>query len=126
MRRRRRRKFTEELEDWEKEFGKNRFRFKDLYYATNAFEETNLLGAGGFGRVYRAPEHTRTGRATTASNVFAFGAFLLEGVCGRRPVEIQNDNNETFVLVDWVFALWNKGNILDAIYPNMGSELNQE
>ncbi|PKI26078.1 hypothetical protein CRG98_049233, partial [Punica granatum] len=32
--------------------------------------------AGTFG--YLAPEHTRTGRATKATDVFAFGAFLLE------------------------------------------------
>ncbi|KAJ4906927.1 L-type lectin-domain containing receptor kinase IV.1 [Raphanus sativus] len=275
---RRRRKFAEEMDEWEKEFGKNRFRFKDLYYATKGFKEKDLLGTGGFGSVYKgvmpgtkleiavkrvshesrqgmkefvaeivsigrmshrnlvpllgycrrrgelllvydfmpngsldkylyntpevtlnwkqrikvilgvasglfylheeweqvvihrdvkasnvlldgelngrlgdfglarlydhgsdpqtthvvgtlgylAPEHTRTGRATTATDVFAFGAFLLEVTCGRRPIEIKHETDETFLLVEWVFALWNKGNILDAKDPNMGCECDEK
>ncbi|CAN6846044.1 unnamed protein product [Brassica oleracea] len=49
----RRRKFEEELEDWETGFGKHRLKFKDLYYATQGFKEEDLLGSGGFGSVYR-------------------------------------------------------------------------
>ncbi|CAH8253111.1 unnamed protein product [Arabidopsis lyrata] len=50
---RRKKKYEEELDDWETEFGKNRFRFKELYHATKGFKEKDLLGSGGFGRVYR-------------------------------------------------------------------------
>ncbi|CAH8294411.1 unnamed protein product [Eruca vesicaria subsp. sativa] len=46
---RRRRKFKEELEDWETRLGKNRMKFKDLYCATKGFNEKDLLGSGGFG-----------------------------------------------------------------------------
>ncbi|CAH2046667.1 unnamed protein product, partial [Thlaspi arvense] len=258
---RRRRKLAEELDDWETEFGKNRLRFKDLYYATKGFKEKDLLGSGGFGRLYKgvmpgtkleiavkrvphesrqgliefvseivsigrmshpnlvpllgycrrrgelllvydympngrldkylyntpevtldwkqrikvilgvasgliylheeweqvvihidvkasnilldeelngrigdfglsrfydhgtdpqttdvvgtlgnlAPEHTQTGRATTATDVYAFGAFLLEVVCGRRPIEIQHESNGTFLLMDWVFWVMEHG-----------------
>ncbi|WOL09287.1 hypothetical protein Cni_G18040 [Canna indica] len=49
----RRKKFAELLEDWELEYGPRRFSYKDLYSATKGFDETNLLGVGGFGRVYR-------------------------------------------------------------------------
>ncbi|VVB07004.1 unnamed protein product [Arabis nemorensis] len=49
----RRRKFAEELEDWETDFKKNRLKFKELYYATKGFKEKGLLGSGGFGSVYK-------------------------------------------------------------------------
>lgn len=271
---RRRKKFEEELDDWETEFGKNRFRFKELYHATKGFKEKDLLGSGGFGRVYRgilptsklevavkrvshdskqgmkefvaeivsigrmshrnlvpllgycrrrgelllvydympngsldkylynnpertldwkqrskivkgvasglfylheeweqvvihrdvkasnvlldadfngrlgdfglarlydhgsdpqtthvvgtlgylAPEHSRTGRATTATDVYAFGAFLLEVVSGRRPIELHSESDDTFLLVEWVFGLWVRGNIMEAKDPNLGCD----
>ncbi|CDY52470.1 BnaA04g27940D [Brassica napus] len=192
----RRRKFAEELEDWETEFRKNRLKFKDLYYATNGFKEKDLIGSGGFGRVYKAldwnqrikiikgvasalfflhedweqvvihrdvkssnvlldsehngrlgdfglarlcghgtepdttnvagtwgylaPDHLRTGRATTATDVFAFGVLLLEVACGRRPIEVQDSvSGERVFLVDWVFQFWIDGNILGAKDPNL-------
>ena len=49
----RRRRFSEVREDWEDEFGPHRFSYKDLFHATNGFSDRNLLGVGGFGRVYR-------------------------------------------------------------------------
>lgn len=270
---RRKRKFAEELEDWELDYGPHRFRYKDLYIATKGFREKELLGTGGFGRVYRgtlpkskieiavkkishqsrqgmkefvaeivsigrlrhrnlvqllgycrrkgelllvydympngsldkylydqpkvtlnwrqrfrvikgvalglfylheeweqvvihrdvkasnvlldaelngrlgdfglarlydhgtdpqtthvvgtlgylAPEHTRTGKATTSGDVFSFGAFLLEVACGRRPIERQG-LSENLILVDWVFDFWNKGELLEARDPNLGTE----
>ncbi|KAG2646373.1 L-type lectin-domain containing receptor kinase SIT2-like [Panicum virgatum] len=49
----RRRRYAEVREDWEDEFGPHRFSYKDLFHATNGFRERNLLGIGGFGRVYK-------------------------------------------------------------------------
>lgn len=49
----RRKKYAEVLEEWEVEFGPHRFSYKDLYKATKGFKEENLLGAGGFGQVYK-------------------------------------------------------------------------
>ncbi|KAH0929512.1 hypothetical protein HID58_015239 [Brassica napus] len=49
----RRRKFKEELEDWETMLGNNRMKFKDLYCTTKGFGEKDLLGYSGFGTVYR-------------------------------------------------------------------------
>ncbi|CAA7033710.1 unnamed protein product [Microthlaspi erraticum] len=274
---RRRRKFAEELEDWETEFARTRMKFKDLYYATKGFKKKGLLGSGGFGSVYKgvmrktnkeiavkrvsnesrqglkefvseivsigrmshrnlvpllgycrrkdelllvydympngsldkylhntpevtlnwkqrlkvikgvasalfylhedweqvvihrdvkasnvlldaehngrlgdfglarlcghgsdpltthvagtwgylAPDHIRTGKATTATDVFAFGVLVLEVACGRRPIEIQNQRSERVLLVDLVFGFWNEGNILDAKDPNLGTECDQ-
>ena len=61
---------------------------------------------------YLAPELTRTGRATTCTDVFAFRAFVLAVACGIKPIEPQRQPEEV-ILVDWVFE-WRKGAILDA------------
>ncbi|KAG2330864.1 hypothetical protein Bca52824_002044 [Brassica carinata] len=67
----------------------------------------------------------RTGKATTATDVFAFGVLLLEVVCTRRPIEIDNESGERALLVDWVFEVWSEGNILDAKDPKLGTEYDQ-
>ncbi|KAK4606585.1 hypothetical protein RGQ29_000710 [Quercus rubra] len=71
-------------------------------------QTTNVVGTVG----YLAPELTRTGRATTCTDVFAFRAFVLEVACGRKPIEPQRQPEEV-ILVDWFFE-WRKGAILDA------------
>ncbi|XP_059626565.1 L-type lectin-domain containing receptor kinase SIT2-like [Cornus florida] len=75
-------------------------------------ETTNVVGTVG----YIAPELTRTGQATTFTDVFAFGAFMLEVACGRRPVEPQGLPQERF-LVDWVLESWKQGAILETSDP---------
>ncbi|KAF8006100.1 hypothetical protein BT93_K0411 [Corymbia citriodora subsp. variegata] len=77
-------------------------------------QSTHLVGTLG----YVAPENTRTARATTSTDVFAFGAFLLEVACGRRPIEVRQE--EDIILVDWVFSCWDKGDILEARDSNLG------
>jgi len=48
----RRKKYEELREDWEQEYGPQRFSYKDLYKATKGFSDSELLGRGGFGKVY--------------------------------------------------------------------------
>ncbi|XP_022767586.1 L-type lectin-domain containing receptor kinase IV.1-like [Durio zibethinus] len=78
-------------------------------------QTTHVVGTLG----YLAPEHTRTGKASPCTDVFAFGAFLLEVACGRRPIEAQSQT-EDIILVDWVYSCWYKGDILEAKDPNLG------
>ncbi|XVE76405.1 hypothetical protein DITRI_Ditri12bG0170200 [Diplodiscus trichospermus] len=40
------------IEDWELEIGPQRYSYQELKQATNGFNDKNLLGRGGFGRVY--------------------------------------------------------------------------
>ncbi|KAF3635840.1 L-type lectin-domain containing receptor kinase IV.3 [Capsicum annuum] len=82
---------------------------------------THVVGTVG----YLAPEQTRTGKATTISDVYAFGAFLLEVACGRRPID-PRVSDEDIVLVDYVFSCWNRGDILLAIDQNLGNEFVKE
>uniref|UniRef100_M4F5B3 non-specific serine/threonine protein kinase n=1 Tax=Brassica campestris TaxID=3711 RepID=M4F5B3_BRACM len=79
--------------------------------------------AGTWG--YLAPDHMRTGKTTTATDVFSFGVLLLEVACGRRPIEVHKKSGETVLLVDWVFGFWSEGNILDAKDRNLGIEFDQ-
>ncbi|KAH8499157.1 hypothetical protein H0E87_017898 [Populus deltoides] len=48
-----RKRYEEVHEDWEQQYGPQRFRYKDLYKATKGFKDKGILGYGGFGRVYR-------------------------------------------------------------------------
>ncbi|XP_010454619.1 PREDICTED: putative L-type lectin-domain containing receptor kinase II.2 [Camelina sativa] len=53
-------KYAEVLEQWEKEFSPQRYSFRNLYKATKGFRENRLLGAGGFGKVYKGELPTGT------------------------------------------------------------------
>ncbi|XP_021715393.1 L-type lectin-domain containing receptor kinase IV.2-like [Chenopodium quinoa] len=46
-------KYEELLEPWEKEYAPYRYSFKELYLATKGFKNSELLGVGGFGKVYK-------------------------------------------------------------------------
>ncbi|XP_054781779.1 L-type lectin-domain containing receptor kinase IV.1-like [Prosopis cineraria] len=90
------------------------FGLARLYDHGNDPTTTHVVGTLG----YLAPETTRTGRATTKSDVFSFGAFLLEVVCGSRPIE-QGSEGESVVLVDWVYGYWQRGEIIEAKDENL-------
>ncbi|XP_018820039.2 putative L-type lectin-domain containing receptor kinase II.2 [Juglans regia] len=94
-------------------------RLSDFGLARLYDHDTNsqtTLVAGTVG--YMALELTRTGRATTYTDVYAFGAFMLEVASGRRPIE-RMAMAEELVLVDWVFECWSKGTILRASDPRL-------
>ncbi|GLT92583.1 hypothetical protein SLE2022_104140 [Rubroshorea leprosula] len=80
-------------------------------------QTTHVVGTLG----YLAPEHTRTGKATTNTDVFSFGAFLLEVACGRRPIE-QRAESENVILVDLVYSFWLRGEILEVRDPKLGTD----
>ncbi|GLT89554.1 hypothetical protein SLE2022_075320 [Rubroshorea leprosula] len=80
-------------------------------------QTTHVVGTLG----YLAPEHTRTRKATTSTDLFAFGAFLLEVACGRRPIEPQGET-EDLILVDLVFSFWQRGEILEIRDPKLGTD----
>ncbi|XVE61929.1 hypothetical protein DITRI_Ditri06bG0077700 [Diplodiscus trichospermus] len=88
----------------------------------NKPEETTHV-AGTFG--YIAPELAKTGRASTSTDVYAFGAFCLEVACGRRPV-MPRASAEWVHLVDLVFKYWNEGDILRTADPQLGKDFEVE
>ncbi|KAH0460052.1 hypothetical protein IEQ34_010715 [Dendrobium chrysotoxum] len=80
-------------------------------------ETTRVMGTFG----YLAPELSRTGKSTTSSDVYAFGAFLLEVACGKRPVELRGCGVE-LVLVDWVTEFLRRGELLEAMDRRLGED----
>ncbi|KAF3448055.1 hypothetical protein FNV43_RR08763 [Rhamnella rubrinervis] len=78
---------------------------------------TGVVGTIG----YIAPELARTGKASTSTDVFAYGVLLLEVACGRRPI-----GSGQFILVDWVMECYRIGRLLDAVDPKLGSNYNVE
>ncbi|KAL1206779.1 L-type lectin-domain containing receptor kinase VI.2 [Cardamine amara subsp. amara] len=88
------------------------FGLARLYERGSLSNTTALVGTIG----YMAPELTRNGSSSTASDVFAFGVMLLEIVSGRKPTD-----SGSFFLVDWVMELHANGGILNAIDPRLGS-----
>ncbi|XP_058201893.1 L-type lectin-domain containing receptor kinase SIT2-like [Rhododendron vialii] len=93
------------------------FGLARLYDHGANLKTTHVVGTIG----YLAPELSRTGKATTSSDVFAFGAFILEVGCGRRPIQPQQSPDEV-VLVDWVFEKWKEGAILKTSDPRLGGD----
>ncbi|KAL4284723.1 hypothetical protein GQ457_16G023810 [Hibiscus cannabinus] len=88
------------------------FGLARLYDHGTDWHTTNVVGTIG----YIAPELARNGKASTSSDVFAFGVLLLEIVSGRKPVDSRN-----FFLVDWVIECHQKGRILDAMDAKLNS-----
>jgi serine/threonine protein kinase len=87
------------------------FGLARLYDHGSDAQTTHVVGTMG----YLAPEQGHTGKATPSTDVFAFGAFLLEITCGRRPIEQHGRNNNRIVLVDWVMEQWRKGMIMEVV-----------
>ncbi|XP_040385560.1 L-type lectin-domain containing receptor kinase S.4-like [Oryza brachyantha] len=77
---------------------------------------TRVVGTLG----YLAPELTRTGKATTAADVFAFGALVLEVVSGRRPIE-PSAAPEELVLAEWAWERYAAGEVEKVVDARLGA-----
>ncbi|XP_010262895.1 PREDICTED: L-type lectin-domain containing receptor kinase IV.1-like [Nelumbo nucifera] len=93
------------------------FGLSRLYDHGTDPQTTHVVGTLG----YLAPEIARTSKPTPSTDVFAFGAFMLEVACGRRPIEPQA-SGEDVILIDWVLSFWSRGAILDAADPKLGGD----
>ncbi|XXG80820.1 hypothetical protein AAC387_Pa09g1594 [Persea americana] len=101
------------------------FGLARLYDHGSDPQTTHMVGTFG----YIAPELTRTGKATTGTDVFAFGVFLLEVACGRRPLSRSRsaeEGEEDLILVDYVVGCWKRGEILEAADTNLKGECVEE
>ncbi|VAI74045.1 unnamed protein product [Triticum turgidum subsp. durum] len=91
---------------------------------TDKTSYTEEAGGGVHGTVgYIAPECFHTEKATRESDVYAFGAVILEVVCGRRP---RCDIDGFHFLVDWVWRLHRDGRALDAVDPGLDGAFDED
>uniref|UniRef100_A0A0E0BD35 non-specific serine/threonine protein kinase n=1 Tax=Oryza glumipatula TaxID=40148 RepID=A0A0E0BD35_9ORYZ len=79
---------------------------------------TRVVGTLG----YMAPELTVTGKATTATDVFAYGALLLEAACGRRPIDPATGVN----LLRWVREHGARGELVHAVDERLDGRYDKE
>ncbi|XP_066356478.1 L-type lectin-domain containing receptor kinase SIT2-like [Miscanthus floridulus] len=83
---------------------------------------TRVAGTWG----YIAPELARLGKATKATDVFAFGVLIMEVACGRRPIWVNTNNGEPLALADWVLTAWQGGSITDTVDPRLDDYVEEE
>ncbi|WMV45064.1 hypothetical protein MTR67_038449 [Solanum verrucosum] len=92
------------------------FGLARLYDHGKNSHTTNVVGTIG----YIAPELTRTGKASTSTDVYAYGVLLLEVASGRPPI-VYEPGKGALVLADWVIECLQLGNILDAVDQRLNS-----
>ncbi|KAK8961354.1 L-type lectin-domain containing receptor kinase IV.1 [Platanthera guangdongensis] len=97
------------------------FGLAKLYERGTNLHTTKVVGTLG----YLAPELSRTGKSTPCSDVFGFGAFLLEVACGKRPIELKTSGID-MILVDWVVEFLKKGEILETRDRKLGGNFSPE
>ncbi|KAG0588319.1 hypothetical protein KC19_2G234100 [Ceratodon purpureus] len=81
-------------------------------------KSTNVAGTLG----YLAPELYNTRNQTEQTDVYSFGAFLMEVACGKKP--IYNEDGVGVALVEHVWRLWEDSNIVAAADPRLLGEFN--
>ncbi|GJT65088.1 probable L-type lectin-domain containing receptor kinase S.5, partial [Tanacetum coccineum] len=86
---------------------------------TSYAEAEGVLGTIG----YIAPECFHTGKATQQSDIYAFGALLIEVVSGQRP---GTKINGFQFMVDYVWSLYREGRILDVVDKRIEDDYDKE
>ena len=84
--------------------------------------QTTIL-AGTMG--YMAPECLMAGNANKESDVYSFGVVALEICCGRKSVEPKAKENQ-ITLVEWVWALYGVGKLLEAADPRLSADFDEK
>ncbi|XP_050228530.1 L-type lectin-domain containing receptor kinase VIII.1 [Mercurialis annua] len=82
------------------------------------------VAAGTMG--YLAPEYLLTGRATEKTDVFSYGAVVLEVSSGRRPIEKETSKiGANSNLVEWVWSLHREGKLVSAADSRLEGEFSE-
>ncbi|XP_030972525.1 probable LRR receptor-like serine/threonine-protein kinase At1g07650 isoform X2 [Quercus lobata] len=97
------------------------FGLAKLNEEENTHISTRIAGTIG----YMAPEYALRGYLTDKADVFSFGVVALEIVAGKNNMKYQP--NENFVcLLDKAIVLQQKGNLMELVDPELGSEFSKK
>ncbi|CAN6571664.1 unnamed protein product [Malus baccata var. baccata] len=100
------------------------FSLKSILAATHNFSDTNKVGEGGFGPVYKvtthpchgymSPEYAFFGQFSEKLDVFSFGVLLLEIVSGKRNSSFYRFD-PSLTLAGWAWELCKEGRGMEVI-----------
>ena len=74
---------------------------------------------------YMAPKYLRMVRASKESDVYSFGVVSLEIVTGRRSINLMGKDSE-MGLVDWIWNLHGKGDLLLALDKKLQTNFDEK
>ncbi|PQM38495.1 G-type lectin S-receptor-like serine/threonine-protein kinase RLK1 [Prunus yedoensis var. nudiflora] len=86
------------------------FGLAKLLMINQSKTHTAIRGTKG----YVAPEWFSNMPITAKVDVYSFGVVLLEIICCRRSVDVDNSREERAILTDWVYDCY-RGGMLDAV-----------
>ncbi|CAL5078172.1 unnamed protein product [Urochloa decumbens] len=92
-----------------------------LYDHSDNPQTSHVVGTIG----YLAPELGRTSKASTLTDIFAFGIFVLEVICGQKPIMQDSEDNQV-MLVDWVVEHWNRKSLIDTVDAKLQGDYNAD
>ncbi|KAH0937726.1 hypothetical protein HID58_005187 [Brassica napus] len=123
-------------EDLDKEAGPRRFAYKDLVLATNRFSAQRKLGEGGFGAVYRGflneidslvAVKKLSGRSRQGKREFLTEVKIISKLRHRNlSVDHSEENIEAKSLVERVWDLYGRQQLMSAMDEKLGEEFNME
>ncbi|KAI4333765.1 hypothetical protein L6164_018530 [Bauhinia variegata] len=145
----RRRKLKIEVINWKNHNGETEktdidlptMNLSTIAIATNNFSFCNILGEGGYGPVYKgslpngqhiavkrlangymSPEYALHGNFSIKSDVFSFGAIILEIISGRKNRDF-SDPHHHLNLLGHAWRLWSEEKALELIDESIGDSI---
>nr|GMD00145.1 putative proline-rich receptor-like protein kinase PERK6 [Ipomoea batatas] len=99
------------------------FGLAKLSNDTQTHVSTRIMGTFG----YLAPEYASSGKLTEKSDVYSYGVMLLELITGRRPIDVNGDDD---TLVDWARPILTRsvdgGNFEELVDPRLEKNYNPQ
>ncbi|KAG0459558.1 hypothetical protein HPP92_022686 [Vanilla planifolia] len=97
------------------------FGLAKLYEEDKTHISTKVAGTVG----YMAPEYAMRGHLSHKADVYSFGVVALEIVTGKSNTSYR-PKEEFVYLLDWACVLQEKGNLLELVDNNIGSEYSED